>query len=185
MLKATLHGVGFVRRLKILALGTVLMGTLAVISPPTPATGQLVASDGDVIATWAGTQVGYTCAHYGWCQASWCAKFASRAWDAGGGSMPSYWAVGDIYNWAVANGQWRGGYGAYHHPGDLVLYKNTSGGWAHVGVIRDGIGYGGSIRTVEGNYSSKVSLVGYFAVSNPGGWEPGYHIAGYVVTLSA
>ncbi len=130
---------------------------------------------------WAWNQVGKRCGSFNFCNA-WCAVFASKGWNAAGGKMPVYPLVRDIYRWAVRNHRWRSGSGAFHKPGDLVLYKDGPGvmGFSHVGIVVNGKGRGGSIRNIEGNYSDQVYVVGAEKTSDPGNWEPGYYIGGYV-----
>jgi len=179
-----------IRRITLVAVIATLTAAAFVPSNSGPVAAQqplhatLALSSGDSIVHWASTQVGFTCAHYGWCDVAWCALFASKAWDEGGGEMPSLAAVSSIHTWAVANGRWRAGAGGSHHPGDLVLYQDGYGNWVHMGIVVDGTGVGGDIRTIEGNYASQVYLVPYESVYNLV-YEPGFHIAGFVATVNA
>ena len=88
----------------------------------------------------------------------WCAYFAS--WVARQAGMPlgdqgqGFGYVGDIWSWAQQTGRAiPNGQGVTPAAGDLIVFGDH-----HVGVV-EGVLPNGSIQTIEGNYSDKVSRV--------------------------
>ncbi len=88
----------------------------------------------------------------------WCAYFAS--WVAKQAGVPlgaqgqGFGYVGDIWNWAQQTGRAiPNGAGVTPTPGDLIVFGDH-----HVGIV-DKVLPNGSIQTIEGNYSDKVSRV--------------------------
>jgi CHAP domain len=109
-------------------------------------------NDGPRLATYRSATVGAAAGE------PWCAYFAS--WVARQAGVPlgdhgqGFGYVGDIWNWAQQTGRAiPNGPGVVPHPGDLILF-----GTEHVGIV-DKVLPGGSIQTIEGNYSDKVSQV--------------------------
>ena len=88
----------------------------------------------------------------------WCAYFAS--WVAQQAGVPlgnqgqGFGYVGDIWNWAQSTGRAiPNGPGVVPSPGNLIIFGDH-----HVGIV-DKVLPNGSIQTIEGNYSDKVSRV--------------------------
>jgi hypothetical protein len=88
----------------------------------------------------------------------WCAYFAS--WVARQAGIPlgdhgqGFGYVGDIWNWAQQTGRAiPNGSGVVPHPGDLIVFGDH-----HVGIVEKVLA-NGSVQTIEGNYSDKVSRV--------------------------
>jgi hypothetical protein len=88
----------------------------------------------------------------------WCAYFAS--WVARQAGVPigdhgqGLGYVGDIWSWAQSTGRAiPNGSGVRPNPGDLIVFGDH-----HVGIVEKVLP-DGSIQTIEGNYSDKVSRV--------------------------
>jgi hypothetical protein len=88
----------------------------------------------------------------------WCAYFVS--WVARQAGIPlgsqgqGFGYVGDIWNWAQQTGRAiPNGRGVVPSPGDLIVFGDH-----HVGLVEKVLP-DGSIQTIEGNYSDKVSRV--------------------------
>jgi hypothetical protein len=88
----------------------------------------------------------------------WCAYFVS--WVAQQAGMPlgdhgqGLGYVGDIWNWAQSTARAiPNGPGVRPNPGDLIVFGDH-----HVGIVEQ-VNADGSIQTIEGNYSDKVSRV--------------------------
>jgi hypothetical protein len=88
----------------------------------------------------------------------WCAYFVS--WVARQAGIPlgaqgqGFGYVGDIWNWAQQTGRAiPNGHGVVPTPGDLIVFGDH-----HVGLVEKVLP-DGSIQTIEGNYSDKVSRV--------------------------
>ena len=97
----------------------------------------------------------------------WCAYFVSwAARQAGvpiGDSGQGFGRVDDVYAWAQKTGKALPA-GATPAPGDLIVWDE------HIGVV-ESVGADGSIRTIEGNSSDKVSQRTY---GPDGGGAVGY-----------
>ncbi|MFL5832275.1 MAG: CHAP domain-containing protein [Solirubrobacteraceae bacterium] len=109
-------------------------------------------NDGPRLATYRTATVGAAAGE------PWCAYFAS--WVAKQAGVPlgdhgqGFGSCSDIWSWAQSTGRAiPNGAGVTPHPGDLILF-----GGEHVGIV-DKVLPGGSIQTIEGNYSDKVSQV--------------------------
>jgi hypothetical protein len=88
----------------------------------------------------------------------WCAYFVSwAARQAGtplGAQGQGFGYVGDIWSWAQQTGRaTANGPGVRPAPGDLIVFGDH-----HVGIV-ESVLPDGSIQTIEGNYSNKVSRV--------------------------
>jgi hypothetical protein len=99
----------------------------------------------------------------------WCAYFTSwAARQAGvplGDSGQGFGRVDDVYAWAQRTGKAiPNGAGVKPQPGDLIVWDE------HIGVV-DSVDADGSIHTVEGNSSDKVSQRTY---GSDGGGAVGY-----------
>jgi cell wall-associated NlpC family hydrolase len=88
----------------------------------------------------------------------WCAYFVS--WVAHQAGVPigdngqGLGYCGDIWSWAQRTGRAiPNGSGVRPQPGDLILFGDH-----HVGIVEQ-VNADGSIQTIEGNYSDKVSRV--------------------------
>lgn len=89
----------------------------------------------------------------------WCTYFATWVWHHANSALPSLSYSGSVYLWAVANGRWKAG-PSRPAPGDIVVYGNSSGATVHTGIV-ESVG-AGTITTIDGNYSDRVSRVGPF-----------------------
>jgi len=84
----------------------------------------------------------------------WCVEFAS--WVARQAGVPmgdegqGFTNVDDVRAWAQRTGRWLDG-GERPQPGDLILF-----GSHHIGIV-DTVNPDGSIETIEGNSSDRVS----------------------------
>jgi hypothetical protein len=94
----------------------------------------------------------------------WCAYFAS--WAARQAGVPlgdqgqGFGRVDDVYAWAQKSGKAiPNGPGVHPQPGDLIVWDE------HIGVV-DSVDSDGSIHTIEGNSSDKVSQRTYGADGN-------------------
>src|SRR4051794_27430547 len=99
----------------------------------------------------------------------WCAYFAS--WAARQAGVPlgdqgqGFGRVDDVYAWAQRTGKAiPNGAGAHPQPGDLIVWDE------HIGVV-ESVDADGSVHTIEGNSSDKVSCRTYGA---DGGNAVGY-----------
>ena len=118
------------------------------------------------------SETGSNCNPYGPCE-YWCALFATWVWRQAGVDIPSYGFTGDIYTWGQQHGLVRSL--SQIQPGDIVLFgtgpqdASTS---VHTGIVEQVLS-NGTIITIEGNYSDKVSRVGPYNPSNPApsGWH--------------
>jgi hypothetical protein len=121
-----------------------------------PAPASPVAGAGPIVESAAGQvaadpDLGYFCNPYGPCE-EWCALFATWVWDVNGIDIPRYAFVGDIYDWAVANGAVLPPT-AMPAPGEIVLYGTgpaTVATSVHTGIVAD-VWPDGAIVTVEGD----------------------------------
>jgi hypothetical protein len=100
----------------------------------------------------------------------WCAYFAS--WAARQAGVPlgdhgqGFGAVSDVYAWAQKTGRAiPNGTGVKPQPGDLIVW-----GGEHIGIVQS-VDANGSIHTIEGNSSDKVSQRTY---GPDGGGATGY-----------
>jgi hypothetical protein len=100
----------------------------------------------------------------------WCAYFAS--WAARQAGVPigdhgqGFGAVSDVYGWAQKTGRAiPNGSGVKPQPGDLIVW-----GGEHIGIVQS-VDANGSIHTIEGNSSDKVSQRTY---GPDGGGATGY-----------
>jgi hypothetical protein len=100
----------------------------------------------------------------------WCAYFAS--WAARQAGVPlgdhgqGFGAVSDVYAWAQKTGRAiPNGAGVHPQPGDLIVW-----GGEHIGIVQS-VDPNGSIHTIEGNSSDKVSQRTY---GPDGGGATGY-----------
>jgi hypothetical protein len=100
----------------------------------------------------------------------WCAYFAS--WAARQAGVPlgdqgqGFGAVSDVYGWAQKTGRAiPNGTGVKPEPGDLIVW-----GGEHIGIVQS-VDPNGSIHTIEGNSSDKVSQRTY---GPDGGGATGY-----------
>ena len=95
----------------------------------------------------------------------WCAYFTSwAARSAGvplGDSGQGFGRVDDVYAWAQRAGKAvPNGPGVQPQPGDLIVWDE------HIGVV-ESVGADGTINTIEGNSSDKVSQRSYAPDSRP------------------
>jgi hypothetical protein len=95
----------------------------------------------------------------------WCAYFTS--WAARQAGVPmgdngqGFGRVDDVYAWAEKNGKAiPNGPGVTPQPGDLIVWDE------HIGVV-DHVDADGTINTIEGNSSDKVSARSYPPGSRP------------------
>jgi hypothetical protein len=100
----------------------------------------------------------------------WCAYFAS--WAARQAGVPlgdngqGFGAVSDVYAWAQKTGKAiPNGTGVKPQPGDLIVW-----GGEHIGIVQS-VDPNGTIHTIEGNSSDKVSQRTY---GPDGGGATGY-----------
>jgi hypothetical protein len=100
----------------------------------------------------------------------WCAYFAS--WAARQAGVPlgdqgqGFGSVSDVYAWAQKTGRAiPNGANVHPQPGDLIVW-----GGEHIGIVQS-VDPDGSIHTIEGNSSDKVSQRTYGA---DGGGATGY-----------
>jgi CHAP domain len=100
----------------------------------------------------------------------WCAYFAS--WAARQAGVPlgdhgqGFGSVSDVYAWAQKSGRAiPNGAGVKPQPGDLIVW-----GGEHIGIVQS-VDPNGSIHTIEGNSSDKVSQRAY---GPDGGGATGY-----------
>ena len=100
----------------------------------------------------------------------WCAYFAS--WAARQAGVPigdqgqGFGSVSDVYAWAQKTGRAiPNGADVHPQPGDLIVW-----GGEHIGIVQS-VDANGSIHTIEGNSSDKVSQRTYGA---DGGGATGY-----------
>ena len=96
-------------------------------------------------------QQGRTKADFGYTE-SWCADFVCDCAALAGASdaVPFNGKVSSLYNSVIAAG---GGEVSSPEKGDLVFYYCTVDGFVHVGIMAD------QTRSIEGNYTSKVTVV--------------------------
>jgi hypothetical protein len=98
----------------------------------------------------------------------WCAYFVSwAARQAGvplGDSGQGFGRVDDVYAWAQRTGKAIPAGGGTPQPGDLIVWDE------HIGVV-ESVGTDGSINTIEGNSSDRVSRRTY---GSDGGGAIGY-----------
>ncbi|HET8756636.1 MAG TPA: CHAP domain-containing protein [Solirubrobacteraceae bacterium] len=98
----------------------------------------------------------------------WCAYFVSwAARTAGvplGDSGQGFGRVDDVYAWAQRAGKAIPAGGAPPQPGDLIVWDE------HIGIV-ESVGPDGSINTIEGNSSDRVSRRTY---GSDGGGAIGY-----------
>jgi hypothetical protein len=105
----------------------------------------------------AGSGVGPWCAYF----VSWAARQAGAPiGDQGQG----FGRVDDVWAWAERTGRATPAAGAAPQPGDLIVWDE------HIGIV-ESVGADGSIHTVEGNSSDRVSRRDYGA---DGGGAVGY-----------
>ena len=96
----------------------------------------------------------------------WCAYFTSwAAREAGvplGDNGQGFGRVDDVYSWAQKAGKAvpNTGGGVTPQPGDLIVWDE------HIGVV-ESVGADGTINTIEGNSSDKVSTRSYPPGSRP------------------
>jgi hypothetical protein len=95
----------------------------------------------------------------------WCAYFTSwAAREAGvpvGDNGQGFGRVDDVYAWAQKTGKAiPNGAGVTPQPGDLIVWDE------HIGVV-ESVGTDGTINTIEGNSSDKVSQRSYAPGSRP------------------
>jgi CHAP domain len=95
----------------------------------------------------------------------WCAYFTSwAAREAGvplGDNGQGFGRVDDVYAWAQKSGKAiPNGAGVKPEPGDLIVWDE------HIGVV-ESVGADGTINTIEGNSSDKVSQRSYPPGSRP------------------
>jgi hypothetical protein len=95
----------------------------------------------------------------------WCAYFTSwAAREAGvplGDNGQGFGRVDDVYAWAQKAGKAvPNGEGVTPQPGDLIVWDE------HIGVV-ESVGADGTINTIEGNSSDKVSQRSYAPGSRP------------------
>ena len=95
----------------------------------------------------------------------WCAYFTSwAAREAGvplGDNGQGFGRVDDVYAWAQKSGKAiPNGEGVKPEPGDLIVWDE------HIGVV-ESVGADGTINTIEGNSSDKVSERSYPPGSRP------------------
>jgi hypothetical protein len=95
----------------------------------------------------------------------WCAYFTSwAAREAGvplGDNGQGFGRVDDVYAWAQKAGKAiPNGEGVRPEPGDLIVWDE------HIGVV-ESVGADGTINTIEGNSSDKVSQRSYAPGSRP------------------
>ena len=95
----------------------------------------------------------------------WCAYFTSwAAREAGvpvGDNGQGFGRVDDVYAWAQKSGKAiPNGEGVKPEPGDLIVWDE------HIGVV-ESVGADGTINTIEGNSSDKVSQRSYAPGSRP------------------
>jgi hypothetical protein len=100
----------------------------------------------------------------------WCAYFAS--WAARQAGVPlgdqgqGFGSVSDVYSWAQKTGRAiPNGAGVHPQPGDLIVW-----GGEHIGIVQS-VDPSGTIHTIEGNSSDKVSQRTY---GPDGGGATGY-----------
>ncbi|MEZ5120013.1 MAG: CHAP domain-containing protein [Solirubrobacterales bacterium] len=93
----------------------------------------------------------------------WCAYFAS--WVANQAGVPlgeagqGFGAVQSVAEWAQRTGRWTPAGAGTPQPGDLVVW-----GARHIGIV-ESVGADGSISTIEGNSSDRVSRRTYDATA--------------------
>ncbi len=98
----------------------------------------------------------------------WCAYFVS--WAARQAGVPlgdqgqGFGRVDDVWAWAERTGRATPAAGAQPQPGDLIVWDE------HIGIV-ESVGADGSINTVEGNSSDRVSKRTY---GPDGGGAVGY-----------
>src|SRR3954468_23819986 len=98
----------------------------------------------------------------------WCAYFVS--WAARGAGVPlgdsgqGFGRVDDVYAWAQKTGKAIPNGTGKPQPGDLIVWDE------HIGIV-ESVGTDGSISTIEGNSSDKVSRRTY---GSDGGGAIGY-----------
>lgn len=103
----------------------------------------------------------------------WCTYFATWVWHHANSALPALSYSGSVYSWAVANGRWKAG-PSHPAPGDIVVYGSTPTTTVHTGIV-ESVG-SGTITTIDGNYSDRVSRVGPF---NPATATSPARILGY------
>ncbi|SOB88464.1 CHAP domain-containing protein [Streptomyces sp. 1331.2] len=103
----------------------------------------------------------YTKVGHGSCQeTSWCAAFAEWVWHKAGvkGVPDDTLAARGIGKWGVERGLFHRLGGYTPKPGDLMIYGEPDGHTpGHVGVVV-AVHPNGTVDTVDGNYSDKVTL---------------------------
>ncbi|UGS33754.1 CHAP domain-containing protein [Capillimicrobium parvum] len=91
----------------------------------------------------------------------WCAYFTS--WVANQAGAPigeagqGFGAVQSVADWAQRTGRWTAAGSGAPQPGDLIVW-----GGRHIGIV-ESVGADGSISTIEGNSSDRVSRRTYGA----------------------
>ena len=106
----------------------------------------------------AGSGVGPWCAYF----VSWAARQAGAPL---GDSGQGFGRVDDVWSWAERTGKaMPAGSGTPPQPGDLIVWDE------HIGIV-ESVGADGSIHTVEGNSSDRVSRRSY---GSDGGGAVGY-----------
>jgi len=91
----------------------------------------------------------------------WCAYFTS--WVANQAGVPigeagqGFGAVQSVADWAQRTGRWTPAGAGAPQPGDLIVW-----GARHIGIV-ESVGADGSISTIEGNSSDRVSRRTYGA----------------------
>ncbi len=103
----------------------------------------------------------------------WCTYFATWVWHHANSALPALSYSGSVYSWAVANRRWKAG-PSHPAPGDIVVYGATATMTVHTGIV-ESVG-SGTITTIDGNYSDRVSRVGPF---NPAAATSPARILGY------
>ncbi|MEU8514632.1 CHAP domain-containing protein [Kitasatospora sp. NPDC048722] len=121
------------------------------------------------------------------CKTGWCAAFVEWTWrEAGVKEVPADLTGRGVGYWGEQHGLWHPVGSAHPQPGDLVVYgkpaKETPGG--HVGVVVAVHG-DGTLDTVEGNYSDKVTLRTHLDPRTAVGGAQDLHVAGYVAPPTA
>ncbi len=103
----------------------------------------------------------YSKVGHGSCQeTSWCAAFAEWVWHKAGvkGVPDDTLAARGIGKWGVERGLFHHLAGYTPKPGDLMIYGEPDGHTpGHVGVVV-AVHANGTVDTVDGNYSDKVTL---------------------------
>ncbi|BAJ27130.1 MULTISPECIES: CHAP domain-containing protein [Kitasatospora] len=126
---------------------------------------------------------GIDCSNLGWC-----AAFARWVWgQAGVSPVPDTNVARGVGKWGVDHGlfKYRSNGGGNPQPGDIVVYgtpADVSGG--HVGIV-ESVNSDGTITTIEGNYSQKVTRRSHIDPATAIGGQDALHISGYVAPPNA